>query len=71
GIADEKPLAVSGVTADVPLPAGATLRSVRFLTPEHTEGRLIDAKTVEGRVRLEIPEFLVYGVARIEYQPAD
>ena len=39
GIADERPVAVSGVMANVVLPEGATLRSVRFLTPEQTQER--------------------------------
>ena len=69
GVQDEKPLAVSGVVANVVLPAGATLRSVRFLTPEEARERTLEAKVVDGRVRFQLPEFLVYGVARIEFQP--
>jgi len=68
GIADERPLAASGVAADVVLPAGATLRSVRFLAPESADERTLEAKVVDGRVRFTLPEFLVYGVARIEFQ---
>jgi hypothetical protein len=69
GLQDEKPVAVSGVVADVVLPPGATLRSVRFLTPEQPEERALEAKAAEGRVRFLLPEFLVYGVARLELQP--
>jgi hypothetical protein len=71
GIRDEKPLAVAGVAADIVLPEGATLRSVRFLTPEQEEPRAIEPKVDDGRVRFVLPEFLVYGVARIEYQAHD
>jgi hypothetical protein len=46
-----------------------TLRSVRFLTPEQPEERVLDATVVDGRVRFQLPEFLVYGVARVEMQP--
>ncbi len=71
GIADEKPLAVSGIAADVVLPAGATLRSVQFLTPEQAEPKSVEAKVIDGRVRFTVPEFLVYGVVRIEFRPRD
>ena len=45
GIKDEKPLAVSGVVADVVLPEGATLRSVRFLTPEQEGEQTLEANS--------------------------
>lgn len=71
GIADEKPLAVSGIIADMALPAGSVLRTIRFLTPESPEERVLPPmESSPGRVRFNVPEFLVYGVARIEYQPA-
>jgi hypothetical protein len=69
GLADEKPLAVSSVAANLILPRGATLRSVRFLTPERTQEQILDARVSNGRVGFVLPEFLVYGVARIEVQP--
>jgi hypothetical protein len=68
GIADEKPLAVSRIVAAVALPEGARLRSVRFLTPESAAERTLEARVTNGRVRFVLPEFLVYGVARIEVQ---
>jgi hypothetical protein len=71
GIADEKPVAVSGIKASVVLPEGATLRSVRFLTPEQTKERTLLADVTSGGVRFIVPEFLVYGVARIEFQTQD
>jgi hypothetical protein len=71
GIQDEKPLAVSGVSADVFLPEGASLRSVQFLSPEQAEPRTLAATVADGRVRFILPEFLVYGVARIELRPRE
>ncbi len=71
GIKDEKPLAIAGVTADLVLPKGAALRSVRFLTPEQVEPRTLEAKVADGRVHFVLPEFLVYGVARVEFQSRD
>jgi len=65
GIQDEKPLAVSGVAADVLLPAGAALRSVQLITPEDPAPRKLDARLQDGRVRFVLPEILVYGVAQI------
>jgi hypothetical protein len=71
GIADEKPLAVSGLVADMALPEGATLRSIRFLTPERTDEQVVEPmESPPGRVRFTVPKFLVYCVVRIEYQPA-
>jgi hypothetical protein len=69
GVADEKPLAVSHVVATMVLPRGATLQSVRFVTPEQTQEQILDARVFDGRVRFNVPEFLVYGVARIQVQP--
>jgi hypothetical protein len=65
GIEDEKPIAAAGVTADILLPEGATVASVRFLTPESNEAKTIAAKVEDGRVRFAVPDFLVYGVVRI------
>jgi len=65
GIQDEKPLAVSGVAADVLLPAGAALRGVQLITPEDPAPRMLDARLQDGRVRFVLPEILVYGVAQI------
>jgi hypothetical protein len=69
GLKDERPSAASGVVADLALPRGATLRSVKFLTPEQDGERRLEATTREGgRVRFDVPEFLVYGVARVELE---
>ncbi len=65
GIIDEKPLAVKGVEVDLALPNGMRAGKVEWLTPEVPNGRVLDAKSVDGRLRLTTPEFLVYGVVRI------
>ena len=71
GIVDERPLPVSGIIAEIALPEGATLRAIRFLTPEQAGEKVLKPiESRDGRVRFAIPEFLVYGVARVEYQPA-
>jgi hypothetical protein len=68
GIQDEKPVAVSGVAADVPLPSGARLKWVQFITPEAPGPRKLDASVENGRARFVLPEFLVYGVAQISLE---
>jgi hypothetical protein len=65
GIADERPRPVSGITADLPLPPGTTPANVLFLTPEDAAPRDIRFESAEGRVRFALPEFMVYGVARV------
>lgn len=66
GIADEKPIAVSGITVDYHLPAEAKVRAVRFITPESTDAVALVAEQVGERLRFKLPEFLVYGIAQIE-----
>ncbi len=66
GIQDEKPVPVSRVAVDMPLPAGAKLQSVQCITPEQPEPRKLDARVENGRMRFVLPEFLVYGVAQIQ-----
>jgi hypothetical protein len=66
GIQDERPVPVSGVVADVVLPTGTALRSARFLTPEKEGERALEATDQEGRVRIVVPDFLVYAVVRLE-----
>jgi hypothetical protein len=65
GIADEKPVPVSGMAADVALPAGATLREARFIAPEEAAPRKLDVSVQDGRARFVIPEILVYGAVQI------
>jgi len=65
GAQDEKPVAVSGVQADLLLPAGATVRSVEVITPERPDPVPVSFQAKAGRVRFVVPEFLSYAIARV------
>jgi hypothetical protein len=69
GIRDEKPIAVKGVAADVVLPAGFRVAAMEAMTPESPEPVAIEFQNQGGRARFTMPEFLVYGVARIRLTP--
>ncbi|HYE18307.1 MAG TPA: hypothetical protein VEA69_07670 [Tepidisphaeraceae bacterium] len=64
GIADEKPVAAEGVKVDLMLPAGTKASGVKFATPEGEEVAL-KFEAAGGRVKFEVPTFLVYGVVRV------
>jgi hypothetical protein len=68
GIQDERPRAVSGITANVVVPPGMTVGSVRFLVPERGEEQTLEATVADGCVRFAVPEFLVYGIVRMAVQ---
>jgi hypothetical protein len=65
GIKDEKPIAVEGVKADFVLPKGAKVKKVIVATPEEPEGVEVKFEAKAGRVKFEMPKFLVYAIARI------
>jgi hypothetical protein len=65
GIQDEKPLPAEGVTVDLVLPQGLKAPRVVFATPEADDVELA-ATTVGDRVRFTLPQFLVYGIARVQ-----
>lgn len=69
GIVDEKPLPVKGVSADLVIPAGFRVVSVEVMSPEKPAPLTIEAPSAAGRVRFVMPEFLVYGVARVRLEP--
>jgi hypothetical protein len=71
GIVDERPRPVSGIRADLRLPPGTRAAGLQFLTPEAPGARDIPFEPVAGRVRFTMPEFLVYGVARVRLTAAD
>jgi len=71
GIVDEKPIAVESITADVVLPAHAELLSVELLSPEYAEPKLLTFKQTGQRVVFDVPEFLVYAVARLKIRVTD
>ncbi len=65
GIADDRPRPVSGIEADLRLPEGSSVTEILALSPEWPEPRSLPFVTAGGRVRFGMPEFLVYGVARV------
>ncbi len=65
GIVDEKPIAARGVTADVRLPSATRAAKVLAISPESSGAVELKFSSGGGRVKFEMPEFLVYGVARI------
>ncbi|MCA9117711.1 MAG: hypothetical protein KDA79_21720 [Planctomycetaceae bacterium] len=70
GIQDEKPIAVPGGTVSLVVPAGRQAKQVTFLTPEATEPVTLKFNQQQGRLSFEVPEFLVYGVTHIEWEPS-
>jgi hypothetical protein len=71
GAKDEKPIAAGPVGVDFVLPAGAKIASVEFITPEEAEPKTVAFKLSDGRIQFETPGFLVYGVARMKFAPAE
>jgi len=43
---------------------------VEFLAPEHEQPREMPFEQDGARVRFRVPEFLVYGVVRVQFKPA-
>jgi hypothetical protein len=69
GIADEKPIAVRDATADLRLPPGVRVTKVVAMTPESPEPAECKFTVARNRVQFTVPEFLVYGVARVMTEP--
>jgi hypothetical protein len=65
GIKDEKPVAVEGVKADFVLPKDAKVKKVLAATPEDPDGAELKYELNDGRVKFEVPKFLVYSIARV------
>jgi hypothetical protein len=63
GIEDERPIAVAGVKVDLAV-GGAKVGAVKFVTPEGEEAAL-KFESAGGRVKFQLPRFLVYGVVRV------
>src|SRR5262249_579976 len=66
GIKDEKPIAVKKIDVDMALPRGVKVRAVQFATPEPADVSRLKFVVANGRLRIAIPEFLVYAIARVE-----
>jgi len=57
---------VKGAEVDFVVPEGLQVEAVEFLTPEDPDPQRIEFATADGRIRFELPEFLVYAVARLK-----
>jgi hypothetical protein len=67
--ADENPIAVSGVKADLVSPAGLSVHKVEWMTPESPDAQDLPIEKAGNRVHFTAPEFLVYAVARVRLVP--
>ena len=67
GIKDEKPIAAPPCRVDLKLGRKLRVARVEFLTPEQEQPRDLEFGVNSGRLRFRVPEFLVYGVVRIEF----
>lgn len=70
GIVDERPIPISGVKVEMPeLLNGRKVATATFLTPEQADEMSLALDRKDGRLRYEIPEFLVYAVVRLVFAP--
>lgn len=65
GAQDEKPIPVNNLRADIRLPNGQKPEAVTVISPEQPDPEPISFEIVQGRLQFTMPEFLVYGIARI------
>lgn len=66
GIADERPIPVNDVIADVLLPDQHEVLGIEILSPEYSEAQSVTFTRTNERVKFKVPEFLVYAVARLK-----
>jgi hypothetical protein len=66
GIKDEKPITAPSCQADLKLESARRVARIEFLTPEQDQPRELQFEQTGKRLRFQTPEFLVYGVARIQ-----
>jgi hypothetical protein len=64
-IADENPVPVAGVRAELVSPRGFSIQKIEWATPEAPDARGVDFERDGDRARFTAPEFLVYAVARV------
>jgi hypothetical protein len=67
GIKDEKPIAAPPFQPDLKLEAAVRIVRVEFLTPEAEQAQPLEFQQVGERLRFRVPEFLVYGVVRVQW----
>jgi len=65
GIEDEKPSATPVIACDLKLPPGFPQPRVTVFTPESSAPTAIAAQFANGRLRFEVPSFLVYAVVEV------
>jgi hypothetical protein len=65
GIKNEKPIAAPACQADLKLLPNQRVQRIEFLAPEAEQPVDVRFEQVGPRLRFRVPEFLVYGVARI------
>ena len=65
GITDEKPIVTPPFPIDVKLPPGRSVADVQFLTPEAALPQVLRFEQDRGRLKMEVPPFLVYGAVRV------
>ena len=70
GITDEKPIAVASVGVDFVVPSVSRVVKVEALSPEKPEPEVVAIQVNGDRIRFTMPEFLVYGMARIYLEPS-
>ncbi|MGI8977698.1 MAG: hypothetical protein ACR2FY_00585 [Pirellulaceae bacterium] len=68
GIAEEKPIAVKSIAADVIVPKGEEIASVEFITPERPDAQVLVFDLKPNHLKFDVPEFLVYGVVRVKFK---
>jgi hypothetical protein len=69
GIRDEKPLPARDVHAEVVVPTGFYVATIEALSPEQPDPVTLEVRPLDGRIGFTMPEFLVYGVARVHLKP--
>jgi hypothetical protein len=69
GIKDENPIPAPAGKVELRLPQRCSAASVDFLTPEQENGKSLEFTQDEGRLRFEVPEFLVYCLVRVKTAP--
>lgn len=69
GAAGDLPIAIGGIDIDLALPAERRVTSVEFILPEDPEPKRLKMQTANGRLTFTVPEFVVYGVARVKFAP--
>lgn len=65
GAAGERPVPVPRIGVDFVLPTGTSVLRVEAISPERPDPAPLEFSTAENRLRLTVPEFLVYSVVRI------